>query len=162
MSLSKPWSHFGPHHPFPEKQKFSGYYQDALSSTLLPPLDFSISAAFSPGPDMSNSANMNALSPEEMERFQKLSNNYEPDVQVRSLIGVGLSALTSSGSAGLAQAVHSQYRDGLCQCRPDSCYKNKCTSVDESPKLILTLTGSRGHSPHDSYHEGRWELRLAR
>lgn len=32
---------------------------------------------------MSNSANMNALSPDEMERFQKLSNNYEPDVQVR-------------------------------------------------------------------------------
>lgn len=31
---------------------------------------------------MSNSANMNALSPDEMERFQKLSNEFEPDVQV--------------------------------------------------------------------------------
>lgn len=135
MSLSKPWSHFGPHHPFPEKQKLNGYYQDALSPTLLPPLGFSVSTAFTP-PDMSNSANMNALSPEEMERFQKLSNNYEPDVQVRSPIGVGLSALTSSGSAGLAQAVHSQYCDGLRQCRPHPCNKNKCTSVDEEPEVI--------------------------
>lgn len=130
MSLSKlPWSHFGPHHPFPEKQKFNGYYQDALSSTLLPPLGFSLSAAFTPAPTMSNSANMNALSPDEMERFQKLSNNYEPDVQVRISDSGGLSALTSLGPAGLAQAVHSQHRDGLCKCRPDSCHKNKRTSA---------------------------------
>lgn len=84
MSLSKlPWSYFGPHHSFLEKQKFEGYYQDALSSTLLSPLGFSLSAAFTPGLDMSNPANMNALSPDEMERFQKLSNEFEPDVKVR-------------------------------------------------------------------------------
>lgn len=78
MSLSKPWSHFGPHHPFPEKQN---YYRDPLPPSLLSPLGFSISAAFAPGSNMSN-ANMNALPLDEMERFQKLSNDFEPDVQV--------------------------------------------------------------------------------
>ncbi|KAJ5299665.1 hypothetical protein N7476_011222 [Penicillium atrosanguineum] len=77
MSLSKPWSHFGPHHPFPEKQN---YYRDPFPPSLLPPLGFSISAAFAPDPTMSN-ANMNALPLDEMERFQKLSNEFEPDVQ---------------------------------------------------------------------------------
>jgi ubiquitin thioesterase protein OTUB1 len=31
---------------------------------------------------MSNSSNMNTLSPDEMQRFQKLSNEFEPDVPV--------------------------------------------------------------------------------
>jgi ubiquitin thioesterase protein OTUB1 len=83
MSLSKPWSHFGPHHPFPDKQRFHTYYRDAPS--FLPPLGFSISAALTPcvPSNMSTSTNMNALSQSEMERFQKLSNEFEPDVQVR-------------------------------------------------------------------------------
>lgn len=85
MSLSKPpWSHFGPHHPFPDKQRFHTFYRDAPS--FLPPLGFSISTVLAPPPpassNMSNSANMNALSQAEMERFQKLSNEFEPDVQV--------------------------------------------------------------------------------
>ncbi|KAJ5111139.1 hypothetical protein N7532_001674 [Penicillium argentinense] len=83
MSLSKPpWNHFGPHHPFPDKQRFHSFYRDAPS--FLPPLGFSISAALVPPvtSNMSNSANMNALSQDEMERFQKLSNEFEPDVQV--------------------------------------------------------------------------------
>ncbi|KAJ5886737.1 uncharacterized protein N7473_009411 [Penicillium subrubescens] len=83
MSLSKlPWNHFGPHHPFPEKQKFHGCYQDALAPpAFLRPLGLSIQAAFVPVPStMSNSSNMNALSPDEMQRFQKLSNEFEPDV----------------------------------------------------------------------------------
>lgn len=84
MSLSKsPWNHFGPHHPFPEKQKFDSFYRDALSLSFFPPLGLSISTDFVPpgSSSMSNSANMNALSPDEMERFQKLSNEFEPDVQ---------------------------------------------------------------------------------
>ena len=85
MSLSKiPWNHFGPHHPFPERQKFASFYRDTLAPSLLPPLSLSTSAAFNPSPsNMSNPANMNTLSPDEMERFQKLSNEFEPDVQVR-------------------------------------------------------------------------------
>ncbi|KAJ5965652.1 hypothetical protein N7481_012366 [Penicillium waksmanii] len=81
MSLSKPWSHFGPHHPFPDKQRFHTYYRDAPS--FLPPLGFSISDALAPcaSSNMSSSTNMNALSQAEMERFQKLSNEFEPDVQ---------------------------------------------------------------------------------
>ncbi|KAJ5885158.1 Ovarian tumor otubain [Penicillium taxi] len=75
MSLSnRPWNHFSPHYSFPEKHKFDVYYREAiaLSPALLPLGDT---------PVMSNSANMNALSPDEMERFQKLSNEFEPDVQ---------------------------------------------------------------------------------
>ncbi|KAJ5336529.1 Ovarian tumor otubain [Penicillium brevicompactum] len=73
MSLSKPtWNHFGSHQPFPEKQNLANLYRDALSSSILTPA-FSLSA-FSP-------FTMNALSPDEMERFQRLSNNYQPDVQ---------------------------------------------------------------------------------
>ncbi|KAJ5114742.1 hypothetical protein NUU61_000501 [Penicillium alfredii] len=76
MSLSKPWNHFGPHHPFPEKQTFAGLYRDAPSS-LVSSRGLSLPSAFAPD----SSVNMNALSPDEMERFQKLSNEFEPDVQ---------------------------------------------------------------------------------
>lgn len=80
MSLSKPtWNHFGIHQPFPEKQNPVDFYRDALSSSFLSPVALSLSAAFSPIP--SHSANMNALSADEMERFQKLSNSYQPEVQ---------------------------------------------------------------------------------
>ncbi|KAJ6031493.1 Ovarian tumor otubain [Penicillium herquei] len=83
MSLSKiPWNHFGPHNHFPDKQKFTSFYRDSLvAPALLPPLGLSLPAVFTPVSTMSNSTNMNALSPDEMERFQKLSNNYEPEIQ---------------------------------------------------------------------------------
>ncbi|KAJ5592462.1 Ovarian tumor otubain [Penicillium hordei] len=80
MSLSKPtWNHFGIHQPFPEKQNPVDFYRGAISSSFLSPVALSLSAAFSP--ISSNSANMNALSADEMERFQKLSNSYQPEVQ---------------------------------------------------------------------------------
>ncbi|CAG7918301.1 unnamed protein product [Penicillium olsonii] len=68
MSLSKPWNH-GSHHPFPHKQNFD-LYRD-VSSSLLPAFSLSTFSPFA----------MNALSPDEMERFQRLSNTYQPDVQ---------------------------------------------------------------------------------
>lgn len=92
MSLSKlPWNHFDPHHHFPDKQKFGSYYRDSfVPPNLLPSIGLSLSAAFphpqpqpQPHPNMTNPSNMNALSADEMERFQKLSNTYEPEVQVR-------------------------------------------------------------------------------
>jgi ubiquitin thioesterase protein OTUB1 len=80
MSLSKPtWHHFAPHQHFLEKQPVD-FYRDALSPSFLSPVALSLSAAFS-HPISSNSANMNALSADEMERFQKLSNSYQPEVQ---------------------------------------------------------------------------------
>ena len=86
MSISKPlWNYFGPHHPFPDKQKSVNFHRDALSPFFfLPPIGSSISTAFAPPGTaiMSNSTNMNALSADEMERFQKLSNEFEPEVQV--------------------------------------------------------------------------------
>ncbi|KAJ5692386.1 Ovarian tumor otubain [Penicillium macrosclerotiorum] len=84
MSLSKlPWSHFGPHHPFLEKQKFVGFYRDAPApAALLPPPGLAIPAAFDlPGTRNMSNLNLNTLSPDEMERFQKLSNEFQPEVQ---------------------------------------------------------------------------------
>jgi ubiquitin thioesterase protein OTUB1 len=77
MSLSEPtWNHFGSHQPFPDKQNYANLYRDALSSSILSPA-LSLSA-FPPR----SSINMNALSADEMERFQKLSNTYQPEVEV--------------------------------------------------------------------------------
>jgi ubiquitin thioesterase protein OTUB1 len=76
MSLSEPiWNHFGSHQPFPDKQNYANLYRGALSSVLFPALSL---PAFPP----TSSINMNALSADEMERFQKLSNTYEPEVAV--------------------------------------------------------------------------------
>jgi ubiquitin thioesterase protein OTUB1 len=81
MSVSTiPWNHFGPHHFFLEKQKANSYYQNTLPSAHLPALGHS--RPIYSGSNMSHSSNMNALSPDEMERFQKLSNEFEPDVPV--------------------------------------------------------------------------------
>ncbi|KAJ5780481.1 Ovarian tumor otubain [Penicillium paradoxum] len=96
MSLSKPtWNHFGPHQPFPEKQYSAHFYRHALSSSFFSPVALSLSAAFS-HPISCTSANMNALSPDEMERFQKLSNSYQPDIP-----GPLVSAKQSSHSIAL-------------------------------------------------------------
>ncbi|KAJ5655042.1 Ovarian tumorotubain [Penicillium lividum] len=63
------------------KEKFACFYWDALATSLLPPLGFSISTAFVPGfSNMSNSVNMKALSPNQVERFQNLSNEFEHDM----------------------------------------------------------------------------------
>ncbi|CAG8002094.1 unnamed protein product [Penicillium salamii] len=66
MSLSKPtWNHFGSHHPFPDKQNFDLYRDVPSFPFSLPAFPFA----------------MNALSADEMERFQRLSNTYQPEVQ---------------------------------------------------------------------------------
>lgn len=116
MSLSKPhWNHFGPHHPFPEKQKFDSFYH--VPSTLLPPLGLSISAAFAPGPNVNNSTNMNTLSADEMERFQKLSNEFQPDVQVSDGASVRtIRADHATGSSRFQQGIQPWHRATICQC----------------------------------------------
>jgi ubiquitin thioesterase protein OTUB1 len=113
MSLSKPtWHHFAPHQHFLEKQPVD-FYRDALSPSFLSPVALSLSAAFS-HPISSNSANMNALSADEMERFQKLSNSYQPEVQV---IGFEYSDprqwLTSCGQGPLVSTKQSSHSIAL-------------------------------------------------
>lgn len=85
MSLSDiSWSNFGPYShpshgdPLSPHSIPQSYYTDAA------PLALQLSqftTVFSRG--NLNSAAME-LSPEEMERFQKLSNEYEPEIQVRN------------------------------------------------------------------------------
>ena len=77
MSLSElPWSRIGPHHPFVEKQKAASLYRTSFFAPHLPLPPFA-------APPF---VNMNPLSPDEMERFQKLSNEFEPDVQVGCVV----------------------------------------------------------------------------
>jgi ubiquitin thioesterase protein OTUB1 len=83
MSISKPWNHHFGSHPFPAKQNLNLHlYRDALSSSLLSPVALSLPLPSYSHPHPPTMSNMNALSADEMERFQKLSNTYEPDVQV--------------------------------------------------------------------------------
>lgn len=69
MSLAGlPWSHFNsfpdsPHFPIPYPSASLAFLSHGVSQ-------------------LSSSLDMAALSPEELERFQKLSNEFEPDVPV--------------------------------------------------------------------------------
>ncbi|KAE8374399.1 peptidase C65 Otubain-domain-containing protein [Aspergillus bertholletiae] len=82
MSLADvPWNHPGPlNHPLPARQGSTTnfYYNSPHSSAFFNPGYSNPPSAVYSG----NSAfNMNTLSTEEMERFQKLSNEFEPDIQ---------------------------------------------------------------------------------
>lgn len=112
MSLSKSWNHFGPHQPFPEKQNPASFYRDALSSSFFSPVALSLSAAFS-HPISCSAANMNTLSPDEMERFQKLSNSYQPDVQVISVECPGKRWLTACRQGPLVSNKQSSHSIAL-------------------------------------------------
>lgn len=129
MSLSKPWNHFGPHQLFSGKQNLD-HYRDALSSSILAP---AFSCAFSP------LSNMNALSAEEMERFQRLSDTYQPNLEVAFISPSARNKpLTSIESSRLNEKAQPHYRTGICQCRSHSRSKDKC-------KLLwLTLCPPKG------------------
>lgn len=94
MSLSDvPFAHFLPHthnHYFPDYHDLSAansIYQDPTFHSPAPVLSHGVSSHFSTSVKSRSAAKsafkMNTLSTEEMERFQKLSNEFEPDVQVR-------------------------------------------------------------------------------
>lgn len=86
MSLSDiPRNHFDPLNHFPPRDEhFSGYFPQPLSPPAF--LSHGISqlsnAFYAHHPAIFN---MNALSQEEMERYQELSNKYEPELPVRHL-----------------------------------------------------------------------------
>ena len=88
MSLSDlPWNHFDPINHFPTGQdSTSGFYPQHPHSTAFFDHGFSqlSNALYHPGNTFF--FNMNTLSTAEMERFQKLSNEFQPDVQVRDLM----------------------------------------------------------------------------
>ncbi|KAL4942217.1 hypothetical protein BDV06DRAFT_235557 [Aspergillus oleicola] len=78
MSLSDlPRNHFDPLSHFPHRQDhFSGYYAPPLSSSAFISHGLPLYAQHPPP-----IFNMNTLTNEEMERFQQLSNSYQPDIQ---------------------------------------------------------------------------------
>ncbi|KAE8410900.1 peptidase C65 Otubain-domain-containing protein [Aspergillus pseudocaelatus] len=84
MSLADiPWNHPGPlNHPLPARQGSATnlyHHHSPHSSAFLNPGYSQLPSAVYPG--RSSFFNMNTLSTEEMERFQKLSNEFEPDIQ---------------------------------------------------------------------------------
>lgn len=98
MSLSDiPRNHFDPLNHFPPREEhFSGYFSQPLSPPAF--LSHGISqlsnAFYAHHPAIFN---MNALSQEEMERYQELSNKYEPELPVRHpVLGVVVSHLTDA------------------------------------------------------------------
>ena len=85
MSLADvPWNHPGPlNHPLPARQGSTTnlYHHHSPHSSAFCNSGYShLPSAVYPG--NSSFFNMNTLSTEEMERFQKLSNEFEPDIQV--------------------------------------------------------------------------------
>ncbi|KAL4791797.1 peptidase C65 Otubain-domain-containing protein [Aspergillus venezuelensis] len=79
MSLSDlPRNHFDPLNHFPQRQdQFAGYYaQPPISTSAFINHGLPLYAQHPPPV-----FNMNTLSNEEMERFQQLSNSYQPDIQ---------------------------------------------------------------------------------
>jgi hypothetical protein len=129
MSVSNPWNHHFGSHPFPKQNLNLHLYRDAISSSLLSPVALSLPSYSHPQhrhhrPHPPTMSNMNALSADEMERFQKLSNTYEPEVQVRPLSTLSFpttsafTADTPTGTTCLTQGAYSECRVGICQCRP--------------------------------------------
>ncbi|OJJ43460.1 hypothetical protein ASPZODRAFT_154642 [Penicilliopsis zonata CBS 506.65] len=77
-----PFAHFGPYSYTPDRHYFpsTGQPQFAAPFSFLTHSIPQITLAFQQG-RASSAYNMAALSPDEMERFQQLSNNFEPNVQ---------------------------------------------------------------------------------
>ncbi|PWY82211.1 ubiquitin thiolesterase [Aspergillus heteromorphus CBS 117.55] len=101
MSLSDiPWNQFGPINHFPTRQHLtSGLYpQHPHSPAFIDPGFSQISGTFYP-PGQHSYFNMNALSTDEMETFQKLSNEFQANVQ-----GPAVSTRQSSGAIAVEYA----------------------------------------------------------
>ena len=110
-----PWNQFNPHSHFPDEQT----YQPFVYQQPTPSPSVASGASQSPGPRYNRYAsfNMAALSPDELERFQKLSNEYRPDLPVSILVISSVRVLTIAGTSCIAQAVHHGNCGGLRQCR---------------------------------------------
>lgn len=73
---------------------------------------------------------MEPLSREELERFQKLSNDYEPEVQVR-LVGrphavLVIDMFDIAGPTSITQAIESNHLCRVLKCRPYLCDQDQC------------------------------------
>lgn len=73
---------------------------------------------------------MEPLSREELERFQKLSNDYEPEVQVRlfrtTYAVFVIDMIDIAGLTGITQAIKSNHLRRVLECRPYLCNKDHC------------------------------------
>lgn len=129
MSLSDiPFAHFLPpyNHYFPDCHDLSAadsIYHDPTFSSPVPVLSHGVSSHFSASVknrSAKSAFTMNTLSTEEMERFQKLSNEFEPDVQVRSarrnLLSEHNQADILAGPARIDKTIDPGNCDGLCKC----------------------------------------------
>lgn len=129
MSLADlPWNHFNPyHHRFPDSHHFASFYPPSA-----PPFDF-----FSHGvPQLSNASHpidMATLSPDELERFQKLSNEFEPDVQ---------GPLVSGKESSNAIAVDYANADPTLAAKTSVCLPQSVGPMTASNVLLTRLSPS--------------------
>lgn len=125
MSLADvPWNQFNPYNHFPDGQDFPyNIYH------LTPPFAFLSHGLSDPSDTHHNSyapLDMAALSPEELERFQKLSNEFEPDAQVRESRSMwNRASLMESGSSRVGETIERCNCGRLCKCRSDSRLQDK-------------------------------------
>jgi hypothetical protein len=74
---------------------------------------------------------MEPLSREELERFQKLSNDYEPEVQVRlssddRMLYLSLTMFVIAGPTSVTETVQSNHLRRILECRPNLCNQDQC------------------------------------
>lgn len=130
MSLADvPWNHPGPlNHPLPARQGSTTnlYHHHSPHSSAFCNSGYShLPSAVYPG--NSSFFNMNTLSTEEMERFQKLSNEFEPDIQVgppQPWTDNAACLTPNQGPFSVNETTKQCYRHGLCECWSYFCRKD--------------------------------------
>jgi hypothetical protein len=156
-----------------ESQFFRGGYKPSFGQTInnsaYQTTYSSVSYPFFNIPVYSNPHTyaMEPLSREELERFQKLSNDYEPEVQVR-LVGQHYAVLVIdmfdiAGPTSITQAIKSNHLRRVLECRSNLCDQDQCAChlFSGYPLTKLTLLDTLRYASVYANHERRWKLWLA-
>lgn len=150
MSLSDiSWNHLHLLNQFPARpDSTADLYSAPARTAAFINHDFSrLSSAYS---NHRSHFNMNTLSTEEMERFQKLSNEFEPEIQASVSIwaSAGAAADTIAGTARVSQTINQRHCHGVFRGRSHLCRENQRTHAPVEVPGRLPLTISRPWQSH--------------
>ena len=170
MSLSDlPRSHFDPlnHYPLREEQ-YPGYFppSDAPAAFLSHEITQLSNALYGHRPAFFN---MNPLSPEEMERFQELSNKYEPELPVSTRPRPSILCPVDTANrvrSSLPNSRRTQLRWTMPMPIPPllqrPVYGLEFRNKRLNQPLLTVFLGSGCYTSAIAYHERRWQLWLER